>query len=172
MLKLAGGVLIMAASLLAGMSAAEHVQDEYEAMRHIRGVLYALRSEILYSRSCLGEAFGKIAGEVGAPFDQWLSGMAEQMQERDGIPFSVIWKNGMSVISAGSRLPGKEKERLEMLGMELGSIDMEAQIRSLDLYLEELRLSMEEKREGMKTRIRLCRCLGLMGGLFLSILLI
>ena len=109
MLKLAGAVLIMAASLLAGMSAAEHVQDEYEAMRHIRGVLYALRSEILYSRSCLGEAFGKIAGEVGAPFDQWLSGMAEQMQERDGIPFSVIWKNGMSVISAGSRLPGRKK---------------------------------------------------------------
>ena len=49
---------------------------------------------------------------------------------------------------------------------------MEAQIRSLDLYLEELKKSMEEKMEGMKTRIRLCHCLGVMSGIFLTILLV
>ena len=69
-------------------------------------------------------------------------------------------------------LEQEEKDKLSEIGKRLGNADMEAQIRSLDLYLEELKKSMEEKREGMKTRIRLCHCLGVMSGIFLTILLV
>ena len=71
-----------------------------------------------------------------------------------------------------SRIQKRDLLRLEELGMQLGDADLEAQIRSLDRYLEELKHSMEEIREGMKVKIRLCQCLGVMGGIFVTILLI
>ena len=46
------------------------------------------------------------------------------------------------------------------------------QIKTLDLYLEEIRLSMEEMREEMRTKIRLCHCLGVMSGIFITVLLL
>ena len=45
------------------------------------------------------------------------------------------------------------------------------QVKLLDLYLDELSKSMDELREGMRMKIRLCRCLGVMSGIFVMILL-
>ena len=157
MLKLAGSLLIIGATTLWGMAAAEGLRDQYEQMRLLQSLLYALRSEILYARSYLEEAFAK---------------MSETMRRKTGIPFYQIWSGGIQEALQGSGLAQEEKDKLSEIGKRLGNADMEAQIRSLDLYLEELKKSMEEKREGMKTRIRLCHCLGVMSGIFLTILLV
>lgn len=98
--------------------------------------------------------------------------MSEEMRQKNGTPFWQIWENGIQRHLKNSELPEKDRYRLEELGRQLGNADMESQLRVLDLYLEELRKSMEEKREGMKTRIRLCHSLGVMSGIFIAILLI
>ena len=152
MLKLAGSLLIIGTTTLWGMAAAERLREQYEQMRLLQSLLYALRSEILYARSYLEEAFAKIGESAPEPYRGWLLGIQEFLRE--------------------SGLEQEEKDKLSEIGKRLGNADMEAQIRSLDLYLEELKKSMEEKREGMKTRIRLCHCLGVMSGIFLTILLV
>ena len=68
-------------------------------------------------------------------------------------------------------LPGNELARLADLGNQLGIADADMQVKLLDLYLDELSKSMDELREGMKMKIRLCRCLGVMSGIFVMILL-
>ena len=98
--------------------------------------------------------------------------MSEIMRQKSGVPFCQIWSGGIQESLRESGLEQEEKDKLSEIGKRLGNADMEAQIRSLDLYLEELKKSMEEKREGMKTRIRLCHCLGVMSGIFLTILLV
>lgn len=57
MLKLAGSALIIAATTLFGMAMADRVRGQYEQMRLLKTVLYALRSEIQYARTCLGKLF-------------------------------------------------------------------------------------------------------------------
>lgn len=172
MLKLAGSLLIIGATTLWGMAAAEGLRDQYEQMRLLQSLLYALRSEILYARSYLEEAFAKIGESAPEPYRGWLLGMSETMRRKTGIPFYQIWSGGIQESLRESGLEQEEKDKLSEIGKRLGNADMEAQIRSLDLYLEELKKSMEEKREGMKTRIRLCHCLGVMSGIFLTILLV
>lgn len=172
MLKLAGSLLIIGATTLWGMAAAERLREQYEQMRLLQSLLYALRSEILYARSYLEEAFAKIGESAPEPYQGWLLGMSETMRRKTGIPFYQIWSGGIQEALQGSGLAQEEKDKLSEIGKRLGNADMEAQIRSLDLYLEELKKSMEEKREGMKTRIRLCHCLGVMSGIFLTILLV
>lgn len=172
MLKLAGSILIIGTGILAGMSAADRVRQQYEEMRELQTLLYALRSEILYARACLGEAFLKIGRDAGEPYRGWMMEMSRKMERRQDRMLSVIWKTGVRDALKNSRIQKRDLLRLEELGMQLGDADLEAQIRSLDRYLEELKHSMEEIREGMKIKIRLCQCLGVMGGIFVTILLI
>ena len=172
MLKLAGSILIIGTGILAGMSAADRVRQQYEEMRELQTLLYALRSEILYARACLGEAFLKIGRDAGEPYRGWMMEMSRKMESRQDRMLSVIWKTGVRDALKNSRIQKRDLLRLEELGTQLGDADLEAQIRSLDRYLEELKHSMEEIREGMKIKIRLCQCLGVMGGIFVTILLI
>lgn len=62
--------------------------------------------------------------------------------------------------------------RLAAFGSQLGIADAEMQVKLLDLYLDELRLTMDELREEMRTKIRICHCLGVMSGIFITVLLI
>lgn len=172
MLKLAGSILIIGTGILAGMSAADRVRQQYEEMRELQTLLYALRSEILYARACLGEAFLKIGRDAGEPYRGWMMEMSRKIERRQDRMLSVIWKTGVRDALKNSRIQKRDLLRLEELGTQLGDADLEAQIRSLDRYLEELKHSMEEIREGMKIKIRLCQCLGVMGGIFVTILLI
>lgn len=66
----------------------------------------------------------------------------------------------------------EELDKLINLGGQLGVADIEMQVKTLDLYLEEMSLSMEEMRGGMKAKVRLCHCLGVMSGIFITVLLI
>ena len=72
----------------------------------------------------------------------------------------------------GAGLPPEELQKLKELGKSMGMADLEMQVKSLDLYLEELARSMSDLRPVIKNKIRLYHCLGVMSGLFLSILLI
>ena len=95
MLKLAGSILIIGTGILAGMSAADRVRQQYEEMRELQTLLYALRSEILYARACLGEAFLKIGRDAGEPYRGWMMEMSRKMERRQDRMLSVIWKTGV-----------------------------------------------------------------------------
>ena len=46
------------------------------------------------------------------------------------------------------------------------------QVKILELYLTRLELSMEEMQGEMKSKVRLCHCLGIMSGILIVILLL
>ena len=126
MVKTFGAVLIIGATSLWGIRAADRINDQYVQMQYLKKLVYQLRSEIRYARSYLG----------------------------------------------ASGLPEEELDKLINLGGQLGVADIEMQVKTLDLYLEEMSLSMEEMRGGMKAKVRLCHCLGVMSGIFITVLLI
>ena len=70
-----------------------------------------------------------------------------------------------------SSLSQIELKRLEELGGRLGLMDIDMQVKAVELYLSGISSSIEEIREGMRTRIRLCHCLGVMSGMLIVILL-
>ena len=63
-------------------------------------------------------------------------------------------------------------ESLIRLGGELGTIDIEMQVRTLDLYLEQMEQKMEDMRTEQKEKIRLYQCIGVTRGVFLAIILL
>ena len=108
----------------------------------------------------------------GATAAGWLFQMSRSMDKREGGMFSDIWEKETEAYLSASGLPQEERGRLAALGGRLGAADMDMQIKTLELYQEQLAVSMSEKREGMRTKMRLCRCLGVMSGIFLTVLLV
>lgn len=164
--------MIIAATTLAGYRVAEGFADEYRQMLYLKQLIYMLQSEIRYTRAYLGEAFQYISGQAREPYKSWLLKMSVRMEQKDNGCLSSIWRTCTEQAFQEVRLPAAEKQRLAELGGQLGIADIEMQMKSLELYQEQLGLAMAEKREGMKNKRKLCHCLGVMSGIFITILLV
>lgn len=172
LLKISGCLFVLAATTFAGMARAEGIEDEYRQMRMLQNLLCMIESEIRYAHTHLGEIFLHVSGRTEEPYKGWLLSMEQRMGQAGSGAFAVIWTEAVKEHLSGSGLPEKELERLSVLGGQLGVLDLALQLRVLALYQEQLGLGMEEVREGMKAKVRLCHCLGVMSGLLVAVLLL
>ena len=172
MIKMAGASLIIAATSLWGMLAADRVRNQSAQMQYLKKIIYRLRSETLYARAFLSEAFRNIAETSEEPYSGWPLFMSQELEQRQGVRFSQVWETGTLQKLKTADLPEPVCQRLLGLGGQLGNADVEMQVRILDLFLEELEHTMEEMREEQKSKIKLYHCMGVMSGIFLTILLI
>lgn len=171
-MKLIGSMLIIGAASLFGMRLAMDLDAKYEEMKYLKRLLYILQSEIRYSRSFLGEAFLTMSDNAKDPYASWLRQLYYRMEKRGEGAFSLIWTETIQQYLSGVKLPAAEKKRLSELGQYLGSADTQMQIKHIELFEEQLDTAMKDMQEELCTKKRLCRCLGVMGGIFLAILLI
>lgn len=170
--KAAGCVLVLTATSILGSKAAYELGQCYEQMRQLEFLMIRLRSEMLYARTCLGDVFLSLENEFPDPFSSWMRLMCREMEKRQGSSFSEIWRDSAVRCLTDSGLPEKDRTRLADLGSQLGEADLDIQIRAVDLYLEELRRSMEDMREEMRNKQKLFRCMGIVAGLFITVFLI
>lgn len=170
--KLTGSLLVIIAAALMGVGEGEKVKDCYRQMRYLQRILCMVESEIRYAHSYLGEIFEGAARNLREPYKGWLLFMKKEMEEEDSRPFADIWENGVSEHLKDSGLPKKELLRLSQLGGQLGATDLKLQLKLLELYQEQLSMEIQEIREEMQVKVRLCHCLGIMGGMLIAVLLI
>ena len=78
---------------------------------------------------------------------------------------------GIAVVLLAMPFKNLKKEWLT-LGENLGYLDMEMQLHMLEIFQTHLSESMEEEREEVKRQSKLSRILGVMSGIFLTVLLI
>lgn len=172
LVKLFGCLLVIAATTLAGIVYAGSIQERYRQMKYLQRLIYMIESEIRYAHTYLGEIFLHVSRRVREPYKGWLLTMERKMGQMDSGAFDVIWGQAVEEHLRYSGLPPKELERLIQLGSQLGITDLELQLKVLALYQEQLGLNIEEVREGMRTKVRLCHCLGVMSGLLVAVLLL
>lgn len=172
MIRLAGAALVVGAAALMGEAKAGEVREQYTRLLGLQRVICSLQGEMGYARSYLGEIFARIGAQEEEPYRSWLLELSRELERRKGGSFHRIWEESIKRHLKDIRLPTRELDRLKSLGLELGSADLKLQLRTMELYLEQLTRTLEETREEMRTRVRLCRCLGVMGGMFVAVLLL
>lgn len=172
MLKIAGSVLVIGATTMLGMKSALDLRERYRQMEYLRQLFYQLQSEIRYARSPLGEIFMHIGKNAKEPYGKWLLELGKKMEKRDGGIFYDLWKTSIDKYLETAALSQTEIQRLTELGGRLGLMDVEMQVKAVELYLAGISAALEEMRREMKPKIRLCHCLGVMSGLLIVILLL
>lgn len=172
MQKIVGAVLILMASAGIGIAKGLDIQKYLKELEQLKQVFWMLRREIQYMKTPFSEAFFRIGTRVGGVFGQWMLFLAEQLEERAGATFFKLWAASIDDCLEKSKLKPKDRERLKEMGMQMGYLDEKMQLGTIDLYLEQLEFVIQRTREEAATKRRLCNCLGVMGGIFLVIILI
>jgi stage III sporulation protein AB len=172
MVKFVGAVLVLVSAYAMGSLLALQVKEQEHWLRDIKTAMFLLLGELEYRQVPLPDALqiiGKRHGGRLAPFFQNLS---SELLKKEGVPLQELWKK--TSVSALKDCPLKEdqKEAFEELGIYFTETDKETRRNSLDFYLSRLEEDIVKLRETGADKAYLCRTLGMLGGIFLLILVL
>lgn len=173
-IKIIGAVLVIAAGAGFGTCPVQKITCRTKEWEELYFCLLRLKSEINHAVKTLPEALkdsvgGRPEKNVGV-YRHTLWRLAECMEEGKqeyGVLLSGVTEEGFrnSVVTA------EEAERFRQTFRYLGGGDREKQLQLLEYYAETVRLAIAEEKQKKKEKAYLYRSLGLLGGIFLSVIL-
>ena len=113
----------------------------------------------------------QVGKKSDGPVAQIFEETAEQLRCQDGRSFYEIWQMSVERHWKELLLTTEECREWKEFGRHLGFMDLEMQEKNMELYLEQLELSVRFYREQEREQQKLSISLGIMGGLFLTVLL-
>ncbi len=164
--KLVGCVIIFAACCGMGYSKSHEMQLHLDELEELKKMFYLLRSELEYTRAPFAEIFEKMAEKMMEPYQTWLLKLSERIKRKDQRGFWDIWNASIEEDLQGSRLKEDELKELRQVGKNLEYIE------NVNLYIEQMEYRIKNIRETYRSKRKLCQSLGIMGGIFLVILLL
>lgn len=170
--KLIGCILIIFASSGLGWMKGAELKKHLTEVEKIRQMFLMLRSEIKHIKSPLPEAFRHIGKRMGGVYETWLTDLSEEMTRKSGESFMELWSKSIERYRSGGNLKAEDIEKLKAAGENMGYLDEEMQIGTIDLYVEQLEREIEKLQKEFVVERKLCHCLGVMGGIFLAVILI
>ena len=172
MQRMIGAVLVVASTGGAGFLYGAWLKEYVETLLYLRHVIYLLKGELEYSGAPLQEVFGRTAAHVKEPYRRWLKVMERRVAQRNGETFQKIWLHSIDNTLTELHLKKIHIRQLKELGDCLGQMDHASENREFALYLERLELEIEKERTQIAVKGRIGNCLGVLGGMFLVILLL
>ena len=166
MLKIIGSILILAASTGIGFSKSNDMQCHLNELEELKKIFYLLKSELQYTRAPFAEVFEKLGHKTRMPFQAWLFDLCTRLNEKRGGMFWEMWCDSIEENLKGCKLKEDELNELKNVGKNMEYIE------SLDLFIEQMEYRIKNTRESYRTKRKLCQSLGIMGGIFLVILLL
>ncbi len=171
MLKLAGSILVVISSLLYGSKVCRELSEHVGQLVGLKEMLLMLRGEISYARTPLKEAFQQIAAQGKEPFSSFLEKAAQGLGGKEE-NIGEFWRRLVEQEAGNFYFSKEELGLLERVGENFGYLDVQMQLKNLELYMEQAQVLIEKAQKELMDRQKLARTLSLMCGLFLVILLI
>ena len=160
MLKFLGSLFIVSSMTGIGIWKAEEVKHSYQALGKIYHLIGMMKNELSYAGSEFGEMFECLSKKMDAPYRNWLLGMKIQMEDNVN---GFLKESGLGM---------EALNHLKMLGRNLGGADRQMQIWSMERYLKQIELQMDEMRKDIQMRMKVRICLGASAGILITIFLI
>lgn len=170
-LKIMGSLLVTCSCGALGLWKAGQWKEHLRMLEQLRKMIVLLRSEILYAHTPLGEAFGHVGKKAEGVLADLFLAVEERIGQQQGELFYIIWREEVEKRKKELLLSDRERQELTAFGEHLGYLDLEMQEHTVALYLEQLEMSIRFYREHEREQSRLYASLGIMGGLFLSIMM-
>jgi len=166
MQRVVGSILVILACSGIGLSKSVEMKAHLKELEAIKQLFIMLKSELVYTKAPFSEVFEKIGTKIKGRYGNWLIKIAESLEKKEHYSFNEVWKGAIETELGDSFLKKSELEELKQVGQNLEYIE------SINLYLEQLEYSIQNTREEYRTKKKLCQSMGIMGGIFLVILLL
>ena len=132
----------------------------------LKRIFLWIRSEMQYSKLPFSEIFWKTENKTSGIFQTWLNTLAKRLEKRDKDTFQELWEISIAECLKETLLSKEEQKELKEIGTGLTCIE------TIDVYLEQLEIRIQRAREENASKRKLYQSMGIMGGIFLTILLL
>ena len=161
-----GSVMIIVACTVMGFEKGHELQVHLRELEELKRIFTLIQSELQYTKAAFAEVFLKISRKTDDKYKKWLRELASNLEKREKGTFQEVWEYEIAENFKNSQLTKEELEDLRQVGKNLGYLE------TLDLYLEQLDLSIQRTREEIKSKKKLYQSMGIMAGIFLVIVLL
>ncbi len=172
LLKVIGLLLLVLSCTGYGYFKSIEYRQRLEQVQELRKIIFLLSGEIASRKTPMAEACQMLATRSEKPYSNWLWTLYASMTTGKKIPFCKIWENAAEQLFTSISLPEAEKKEFKCLGKKLGNSDKKMQEQTLNWYGSQLEELENSYRMTLLEKQKLCRCLGILAGLFLAVLFI
>ena len=171
-LKIMGGIFVVGACGGIGNYFATCLERRVEQLTQLYHAVLELQGEIRYAATPLSEVMFTLGRQGKDRIADWFLRIGNEMELSDGRSLAEIIRQTGSVELQKTVLTKQDKEQLFRLGDSLGRLDKTQQLLATEYYLKGLQGEIEEAKKIKKERSYLYRCLSILTGVFLMILMI
>lgn len=171
-IKIIGCILIVCSCSGMGMHFSKELRNRISDLREIKKLIYLLKGDIRYAHTPLPEAVQALSIRHEGKFKNFLTVIARRLQELGGVSFYTIWKEAVEKELNNTSLTNKDLKALSVLGESLGYLDKDMQINTLELYIEQIEAEIHELSRSVKEKSYMYNALGVMGGIFIIIIMV
>ena len=171
MIRLAGISLIAAAVLALGFRYSLNTKKRIRNLHLMQTVLHMLKGEIGFSGRILEEAFADVSCRVSEPFGSFFACISSRMQEQEGVSLVQIWRECEEAFS-GSGLKEEDLELFRKLGNELGFLDVDMQLRTLELLEIQVGENVKRLEKDCEASCKMYQSLGILGALTVIVVML
>lgn len=172
MIKLVGAVLVLVSAYAIGSLLALQVKEQELWLKDIKTALFLLMGELEYRQVPLPDALTIIGKRHGGKLSGFFQNLSGQLIQKDGFSLQELWKKAAESALKDCPLKAEQKEEFGDLGLYFTESDKETRRNSLEFYLNRLEEDIVRLRETGADKAYLCRTLGMLGGIFLLILVL
>lgn len=141
-------------------------------MLEMERFLIYMKSEICYAKNPM-PAFFREASERNFPYlHGWIEQMAEGLKTASRRTFASVWREAGETWLSEELKEDAVVHSFLRLGDEIGGMDLESQVKCLDLFLRDLGQAAADAKAELPVKKKLYLSLGVMAGVFLAVILI
>ena len=172
MIKLVGAVLVLVSAYAIGSLLALQVKEQGKWLRDMKTTLFLLLGELEYRQVPLPEALELIGNRHRGRLSAFFRGLSGEMKKKEGVTLQELWHRVAETSFRDCPLSKEQKEEFSELGLYFMESDRETRREALDFYFNRLEEDIIQLREKGGDKAYLCRTLGMLGGIFLLILVL
>ena len=173
-IKLIGSALVIIAGAGFGSCGVKKMKERTKEFEELYFCLLRLKSEINHGVKPLPEAILCAAerkdGAAGGCFRQTMTALAKRMTEGKEA-YETLLRDCVAEQLAGGVIKKEEEDGFVSAFLLLGGTDRTKQVQMLEYYSETIRELIATEKSRKKEQAYLYRSLGLLGGIFISVIL-
>jgi stage III sporulation protein AB len=171
-IKLLGSIVIIGCACFYGRLPGKKLRSRIKLLHEFNFSINRLNSQSVYEKKLLPEALYELSSRTTDPLDKFFGNVADKLNIYDGHTIAEAWKEGINESLANSDLTASDLEMMDEFGKILGGVDEELLQKLTKNHLKELDERIKALSRQYEEKNKLYTKLGIMGGLFLVIILL
>lgn len=170
-IKLLGAFLVIGGGACCGWYAAYMAKVRIMILQEMQQSLLILYGEIEYAAGDMAENMEKLGYRMEY-FSRFFHTISERLNQRMGQSLYQIWEEELQQLSCKAKIKESDMEFLDELGKNLGNLDRQTQLNTLQILSGRLDGQIRSAKEEYEKRAKVYRVIGITVGVFTAVLLL